>query len=51
MGHVVTDHTRLFAQVPATHLSTARQGADDLLAAADDPGRLAGVSPTLTRAC
>lgn len=49
MPDVVTDDTLLFAQVRATHLSTARQVADDLLAAADDPQRLAGVSPTLTR--
>ena len=49
MGHVVSDDTLLFAQVRATHFSTARQVADELLAAADDPGRLAGVSPTLTR--
>jgi hypothetical protein len=50
MPDVIDDDALAFARVRA-RFQSPRQVADDLLAAANDPGRLDGVSPTMTRMC
>jgi hypothetical protein len=50
MPDVIDDDALAFARARA-RLESPRQVADDLLAAADDPDRLDGVSPTMTRMC
>jgi hypothetical protein len=49
MPEVIDSDTVVFAPALAAHRQSARQVADELLAAADDPGRLAGVTPALVR--
>ncbi len=50
MPDVIDDDALAFARMRARILSP-RQVADDLLAAADDPDRLDGVTPTMARMC
>lgn len=49
MPDVIDHDTLLFASARATQVGSARQVADELLAAANDPDRLRGVDPTLVR--
>jgi SEC-C motif len=50
MPDVIDNDALAFARVRA-RLQSPRRVADDLLAAANDPDRLDGVSPTMTRMC
>jgi hypothetical protein len=49
MPEVIDSDTVVFAPALAAHRQSARKVADELLAAADDPGRLDGVTPALVR--